>query len=88
MKTLKEELQEIVDEHKLNTKTSESMFICSTLSKQNRIELLNHKEMARNYAKKYYYGGLSWWAMFASTRKDNFVIREKYRFIKDLIVIL
>ena len=84
MKTLKEELQEIVTMEKLSTE----IFICRNLSRDNRELLEQYKEMASNYAKKYYSGGYAWWRIPNEKRKDKFIIKEKYRFIKDLIAIL
>lgn len=81
MKTLKQELQEIVDEKKL---TTEKPFICNLLSGVNENYFQQYKEMAKGYATKYFVGDYSWWANFG----DEFVISEKYRFIKDLIAIL
>jgi len=84
MKTLKEELQEIVAMQKL----SNEIFICRNLSWDNREVIESYKEMASNYAKKYYSGDYAWWRIPNEKKKDNFIIKEKYRFIKDLIAIL
>jgi hypothetical protein len=85
MKTLKEELQEIVDKNKL---TDEEYFICWHLSESNIREFRSYKEMASNYAKEHYMGGGAFWRYTYSTVITDYVISEKYRFIKDLIAIL
>lgn len=78
MKTLKEELQEIVDEYKLN---NNSWFICIHLSSYNREEFATYRKMALNYAKDYVTeDDYVWWHS-----ENPYVIYEKYRFIKDLI---
>ena len=81
MKTLKEELQEILDEDKLNQNTR---FICINLSSENKLELAKYREMAKNYAREYITDmDYVWWYELS-----NYVISEKYRFIKDLIKLL
>lgn len=78
MKTLKEELQEIVDEDKLN---NNSWFICIHLSSCNRTEFKKYRNMALNYAKDYVTkDDYVWWHT-----ENPYVIYEKYRLIKDLI---
>lgn len=85
MKTLKEELQEVLDERKL----CEQEFICINLSQKNRVEFEKYKSMASNYAKEFYLGFDSWWDSYGDIGPDyDFVISEKYRFIQDLIKIL
>lgn len=83
MKTLKEELQEIVDKDLL---TKNSRFICVNLF-FNTDEFENYKNMASKYAKDFWWGGNSWWD-WESELECELVISEKYRFIKDLIAIL
>ena len=100
MKTLKEELQEIVDEDKLN---NNSWFICLHLSSCNKIEFKEYRNMALNYAKYYVTeDDYVWWHMKTEDISEKYrlindyvwwditteVISEKYRFIKDLIAIL
>lgn len=88
MKTLKEELQAILDEKKLNGHNL-NRFICSHLSEKNRPRLSKHRPMSQNYAKDFVAHGLSWWQGANVSDKDyDFVISEKYRFIQDLIKIL
>lgn len=85
MKTLKQELQEILDEDKLKTEE----FICRNLSWENRESIEPYKEMASNYAKNYFSGRYAWWVDYGSYGEHyDYVISEKYRFIKDLIAIL
>jgi len=86
MKTLKEELQDIVDKDKLNT-TDFEQFICLNLTLENQISFAEHKAMASNYAKKFFCGKTAWWESYQGEH-FTFVISEKYRFIKDLIAIL
>jgi len=81
MKTLKEELQQILDDKKL---TPEKPFICNLLSGENDRYFQQYKDMAKDYAKEYFNNGYAWWTNF----EDDFVITEKYRFIRDLIAIL
>ena len=85
MKTLKEELQQILDEDKL----CEQEFICINLSRNNRGEFQKYREMASSYAEDFYLGLESWWHSYGEIGPDyDFVISEKYRFIQDLIKIL
>ncbi len=85
MKTLKQELQEIVDGDKLKTEE----FICRNLSWENGELIQQYKEMASKYAKSYFTGKYAWWVDYGSYGISyDFVISEKYRFIKDLIAIL
>lgn len=83
MKTLKEELQDIVD---MDLLRKNSRFICVNL-RFNQDEFERYKDMASKYAKDFWWGGQSWWD-WESELQANFVISEKYRFIKDLIAIL
>ncbi len=85
MKTLKEELQEIVSQKKLN---EDGYFICWHLSNHNRSEFCKYKEMASNYAKKHFMGGGAWWYHVELKAILKHIISEKYRFIRDLIKIL
>ena len=91
MKTLKEELQEIIDTDSLN-KSSE--FICVRISEENRLLLSKYRGMASNYAKEFVDSENNvWWNNYKWRHEDggiefNFVISEKYRFIQDLINIL
>jgi len=85
MKTLKEELQEIVVNNNLGVDFN---YICSRLSDENIQLFEKHKNMASNYATKHFHGSFSWWNMQLSERDKLYVISEKYRFIKDLIAIL
>lgn len=92
MKTLKEELQEIVDMKKLGWgRAYVKLHICNCLSKENRLLFLDFFEMSKKYAPKYhtscidYYTG--WWEVGDSENWD-YIIKNKYRFIKDLIAIL
>ena len=88
MKTLKEELQEIVNNNKLSI-GSLNRFICRHLSEDNRRMLSKHRGMSKKYAKEFVTGGNSWWAGVGLNDEDyKYVISEKYRFIKDLIAIL
>lgn len=81
MKTLKEELQEIVDEDKLN---ENSRFICVSISNYNKTEFSNYREMAKKYARDYVADSdYAWWYDI-----NSYVISEKKRFIRDLIKIL
>jgi len=82
MKTLKEELQIIVDKNLLN---SADEFICCLLSRENKHELQKHKHIASNYAKKFWQGGFTWWNGYHNQKDTQYVISEKYRFIEDLI---
>ena len=88
MKTLKEELQEILDEKKIK---SGSMHICNLLVEPyNVLEFESYFEMSKKYAPKMHTHNLThifgWWNWDISS--PNHLIREKYRFIKDLIEIL
>lgn len=74
-------MQEIVDEKKI---TINNCFICNNLNPSNVIELGTYKKMASNYAPEHFNGYYSWWWL----PSDDYVIAEKYRFIKDLIAIL
>ena len=81
MKTLKEELQEIIDDDKLN---NNSWFICIHLSSANRVEFKKYRNMALNYAKDYVTeDDYVWWF-----EQSPYVVYEKYRLVKDLIKIL
>lgn len=90
MKTLKEELQEIVDKKKLkNNFGANGIFICVHLSKYNANEIKKYRIMSRNYAKKHVLsGGDAWWNVCMSKNHLPQLSKEKYRFIKDLIAIL
>lgn len=91
MKTLKEELQAIVDEDRLN-KYSE--FICVNLTPENRLDLADYREMAGDYAKKFVSPSkIVWWDNYKERfegdgKEFSYIISEKYRFIQDLIKIL
>ena len=77
VKNLKEELQEIVDKQKL---TKGMPYICNHLCNINQFS--QYKKMARKYAKDCYYSdGIAWWY----NSDIDYVLSEKYRFIKDLI---
>jgi hypothetical protein len=86
MRTLKEELQEIVNFDKLNVVE----FICVHLSPNNRKELQQYRNMAKDYAKKYVHGrDFCWWHLHLDDEIiTKYINSEKYRFIKDLIAIL
>lgn len=83
-KTLKEELQEILDGDLLN---NVSRYICANLNNGNIIKFRKYREMSKNYAKEFVNDGDSWWRWLDCDDR-KFVISEKYRFIKDLIAIL
>lgn len=88
MKTLKEELQEIVDEKKI---TSANMNICNILKvKENKFKFQGYFELSKEYAKTMHSHNIDnwcgWWNW--NTKSPYHLIKEKYRFIKDLIAIL
>ena len=80
MSTLKQELQKIVDGDLLNT---DSSFICNNLSRESITEFENYIDIASLYASDYFQHDYAWWKFDISNR--DYVISEKYRFIKDLI---
>jgi hypothetical protein len=86
MKTLKEELQEIVDEKKLE----KLEFICAWISIKNRNKFQKYRNMAKSYAEKHINpGDYCWWnIVLLDDIEVQYIISEKYRFIKDLIAIL
>jgi len=89
MKTLKEELQQVLDEKKLAYKSSR-FHICSLLSTDNKYEMQQYFEMSKKYAPKRHTNNIhscyGWWQI--SGEKYHYVLRQKYRFIRDLIKIL
>lgn len=81
--TLKQELQKIVDKDLLN---KHDEYICNNLSDNNKLQFYKYKGLASKYASQYYYGGTAWWEY--NWQSYNYIILEKYRFIKDVIKLL
>ena len=91
MKTLKEQLQNIVDNKLLNGFCS--WHICNNLKGCKR-EFKSYFEMSKNYAEEYHTkkknGSFGWWKRdsFDNGASKAFITSEKYRFIKDVIQLL
>jgi hypothetical protein len=87
--SLKQDLENIVKKKLLSKK---SPFICSNLKPYNKDDFQKYREMSQNYASEYIMSGYSWWRFhFINDDKDKkhkYVLKEKYRFINDLINIL
>lgn len=76
-------LQKIIDNDLLN---NYSEYICHNLNITSRKQLLKYKDLAKVYALNNWSGLRAWWEY--GHEDINYVIAEKYRFIKDLIEII
>lgn len=85
------ELQKIINEDLLNEK---SFFICNSLSKESKKLFLKYRYVAWNYARQFsvneytYSTNDPWWSCPWDYMNQQYVVQEKYHFIKHLIEIL
>lgn len=88
--TLKEELQRIIDNKSLAFGFGQ-VHICNHIYlKENKKQFLGFFEKSKEYAKKYHSNKIDsfsgWW--YGTEIQYKYILKEKYRFIKDVISIL